>query len=232
MKDIVKEYGYYQDDNIPEEIKNNERFKKHYLLYKKDFDSYPVPKELESLDYEYGVYYYIKEEDNASLYIYGIDLLIYSRKHKLLLKIEKDNIYKKYRLMFVKQRDIGRRDIVPTVKKKWIKDAGLIEPNFINILSNKNINQWFDYYINYIKTIDNNIIEYDLKVEENIKYVDDICERFKEYNIFRGKNHCEIDTPLFKVEFMFRLNKYYLTNNITFKGGVDDVMDILGIQKL
>ena len=226
---LAAKHGYYTLNSIPEHIKNDAYFKSNKEWSDPEFYDKPIPEGLTSLkNVQCGVFVRIKEEFNpdGTHSLYFVDdpslILVFSDKTEipLMLRSDKGKYY-----LFPIYGEINRlqHNTNYEQRKEFLQD--LKEPNYIGVFTEKKVEAWVDYCLNYIDACKKASAFVESKKAENLVYIEQVVRSVECKGVQRYGAYTTIETNYFKIEFELQDNGFSLRKNVVFKGGIETIID-------
>ena len=227
--ELAAKHGYYTIDSIPEHIKNDDYFKSNKGWNNPEFYEKPIPEGLMSLkNVQCGVFVKIKEEFNNdgthSLYFvdYPYMILIFSDKIEipLMLREKKGKYY-----LFPIYEEVNKLQLNTSYeqRKEFLQDVK--EPNYIGVFTEKKVEAWVDYCVNYIDACKKASASVESRKAENLAYIEHVINSVECKGVHRYHDYTVIETNYFTIEFELQDNGVYLRKKVVFKGGVETIID-------
>jgi hypothetical protein len=114
------------------------------------------------------------------------------------------------------------------IREEEIKKAGLKEPNYIGVFTEKKVSEWLKYCDDYLQLIDSVIEAKNDKNTDIEKAISDFIEKScgKVSSWGNEERTTEVQLPLFRVLFKHFKSSQYLSTEISFKGTLNDILTI------
>lgn len=227
--ELAAKYGYYTFESIPEHIKNDDYFKNNKKWSDPNFYERPIPEGLMSLkNVQCGAFVKIKEEFNNdgthSLYFvdYPNMILVFSDKTEipLMLRVNKGKYY-----LFPIYEEINKihHNTNYEQRKEFLREVK--KPNMIGVFTEKKIEAWVDYCINYIDACKQASLFMEGKKNENLAYIEHVINSVECKGVNRYHDYTIIETNYFTIEFELQDGGAYLRKKVVFKGGIETIID-------
>ncbi len=227
--ELAAKYGYYTLDSIPEHIKNDDYFRSNKEWNDPKFYEKRIPEGLMSLkNVQCGVFVKIKEEFNNdgthSLYFvdYPNRILVFSDKTEIPLMLC-ENKGKYYLFPICEEINKIQRNTNYEQRKEFLQEVK--EPNRIGVFTEKKVEAWVDYCINYLDACKKASAFVEGKKAENLAYIEHVISSVECRGIQRYHDYTVIETNYFTIEFELQDNGFYLRKKVTFKGGIETIID-------
>ena len=222
-------FGYYQLSNLPEHIKNDPYFKSNKEWNDPKFYEKPIPEGLMSLkNVQCGAFVKIKEEFNRdgahSLYFvdYPNRILVFSDKTEIPLML-RENKGKYYLFPIYEELHKIQLNTNYEQRKEFLQEVK--EPNHIGVFTEKKVEAWVDYCINYIDACKKASAFVERKKAENLAYIEHVISSVECRGIQRYHDYTIIETNYFTIEFDLQDNGSYLRKKVVFKGDIKTIID-------
>jgi len=219
LAQIAAGFSLYQVADIPSRYINDN------YDHRINCGNLKVPEFMTSLKgYEVGVFYECKQDtDYKGVITYYIEhsYLLVKRNDNdtvLMLKADRHNKYYFYPYYSLMHKYNG---ISYDIKKTALK--GLKEPNYIGVFTEKKVNDWFNYCIEYLAILDNTLNDVADKNNEIQNKIDAFIQSVPGCHVSKYQNTTDIETPLFRVRFDHFKDQRYLSTKIDFKGNLSDI---------
>lgn len=226
--EIAAKYGYYTFSSIPEHIKNDPYFKSNKEWSDPEFYEMNVPYGLDKIKcIQYGSFVKIKEQlkHDGSHELYYIDfakILVFSDKadFPLMLQESKGKYY-----LFPIYEEINKIQRYTSYEQRREFLQEVKEPNRIGVFTEKKVEAWVDYCINYVDACKKASAFMESKKAENLAYMEHVISSVDCKSVQRFNDYTIIETNYFTIEFELLDHGFYLKKKVVFKGGIDAIIE-------
>lgn len=221
LKELAAEHNLYQLNDIPPQWCGE---------YCRKDGGREIPDFLKNLQgYEVGNFFKCKIQDKGTpkeLYFieYHTEILLKKNGSDLLIRLNEDTYRKKY--TFYPYWDYLHKYHNISYYKKQDALKNLKEPDQIGIFSEKKVEDWVKYCHDYIKIMDNLYNEVEEKNAVIEKDIQNFINSLEGCKVSTYQNKTYIETDLFEIQFEHFKDQNYLSQNITFKGTLQDIVKI------
>lgn len=225
LKELASKYGYYQADNIPLEVLENDWFKKHFPT-PNDYPTIPqIPEGLEIQDIEVDRFFEVVKYEGF-YFIRSTKILIYTPKYPDLFFVLIN--YKKNQYFLLPESKLTQPyDQKLTHNFRDKETHSLPKPSYMIAFTPKKINAWLDYSYNYYNAI---ITAYNKQIEQvnkNIQEVEKYCElgQKRGAKVYKDlDNLTTINIGNFYITLKLLDNQTFLDKKVFFQGDIDDIL--------
>lgn len=229
IETIAAEHGYYNINSLPEHIKEDAYFKSRPEWTSPSFYDIHIPEGVKKLkNVQYGVFVEVREQRRSDgsheLYFaeYAPRLLVFSEKMEipLMLTFRKDKyvLFPLHSVVNKLQRGTNYRERAPFV------DA-LKEPNRIGAFTDKKVEAWVDYCIDYMNACAKAADAVHEKEQANLATIEDFIKRAQCKSVQRHGKYTTVKTNLFTVDFEMEDGGAYLRTKIRFEGNLETLIN-------
>lgn len=233
LKALTADLNLFQLCDIPKEYTQQQVLNgSTWNCSEKVNNNYVLPSEILQ-KYEHGLFWecrkQFKNSEPKEVELYYIEhsrVLFLSPKGNLLRLVKDRNNKYSFSLDYSHYRDI--QNISHYKREEAFKKSGLKEPNLIGVFNDKKIIDWFNYCDSEAelnKEIVLNANDKNSQIEAEIKnFIDSV-----KCNVSKWHDKTEVKTNLFTVFFTHDKKSQYLSKEIKFNGGLNDVIRLSNI---
>lgn len=226
----AEQLNLYQFDSIPQHILEDKYFSENFKHKKEIFNKVSIPDGLSKLKgITVGVFAKVSEQfvnftnEHELYYIENVYVLVGVEEEDELYQINNDK--GKYCLSPIYQL-VNQVQRNTSYKQRKLFLELLKEPNRIGVFSTKKVLDHVQYCKDYLtacleceKSIEN-------KKNENQLVIENFVNSLKNATVSKYQNRTTVENDLFCVVFELLDNGNYLNTKITYKNGLDGILEI------
>lgn len=228
MLKLAESYNYFTFDNIPQKVLSDKWFSERIDWKREQFDKMQIPEGLAKIQgIKVCIFAKISEQftnvekEHELYYIDNFYICIYSEKSNSLLQLmcNKDKYYLHpiYDIVNRLQMNTEYRQCEPFIK-------AIPEPNLIGVFTEKKVNDWIIYCNEYVAALVACSDFVNDKKATNEAKVQATIEALKGCKVKKYNNTTYIETGLFNIVFELLDSGTYLSQKITYNGGLDGII--------